>query len=321
MSNTQEDKEQERFWNEFRVGVFAVVVIVLAVSGFQFLKGESLFGGTYTLVATFQQAGGVTEDIPVTVRGLAVGRVSDVSLGEDGVRVRMRIRNGVELRDGTTASVTGVSALDDVSISLERAEEGPLLSAGDRIPTENQGTLDKLRDRAVPIANRVDSVLTTAGGALSKIDRLVGTTEGDVTTTLANLRSASADVESLLTQDRDRLHRTLVHLEHTSSSLDTLARDLQSITSNNRDTLGQATRDLSTTLKRTRRASKSIARSAEDLDRILTDLREGKGTVGRLLNDPRLYESLHSVSVTADSLLNDFQEDPGRYLDTTVEIF
>lgn len=321
MSETQADKEQERFWNEFRVGVFAVGAIVLAVVGFQFLKGDPLFGGTYTLTATFEQADGVTTDVPVTVRGIAVGRVADVALTEDGVRVKMQVQNDVELREGTTASVTGVAALDDVSVSLQRNEEGPLLSDGDRVPTQNENTLDQLRNRAVPIAEHVDSVLTTAGGALNKVDALIGGSKGDVEKTLSNLRSASSDVQSLLERDQDRLHRTIAHLERTTASMDTLARDLQSITSNNRDTLAQATRDLSTTLARTRRASKSIEQSARHLDHVLQGLREGKGTAGRLLTDPRLYESLNSVTVQADSLLNNFQEDPGRYLDTTVEIF
>lgn len=70
-----------------------------------------------------------------------------------------------------------------------------------------------------------------------------------------------------------------------------------------------------------RRASASIAQSAADLEQILQRLRTGHGTAGKLLTDPRLYDRLHSISVRTDSILADFQRDPGRHLDTTVEIF
>lgn len=317
-----EEKEQERFWNEFRVGVFAVVAIVLLIIGSQFLKGNALFRGSYTIVAVFETANGVTDDVPVTVRGLSVGKVRDVALSDDGgVRVELKIQNDVELPEGTTASITGVSALDDVSVSLNRPDDGPPLAAGATIPTTDTGLLDKLREKAGPMAGRLDSVLTRADRTLAEAHGLMSNSRGDVENALQNLRSTSAGIESIVERERTRLHRTMAHLERTSASLDTLVRDLQSVTSSKRDTLEEAVENAGVTLRRTRRASKAVAQSAEDLNRILTGLREGDGTAGRLLTDPRLYQRMHSISVRADSILKGFQENPGRYLDTTVEIF
>lgn len=321
-TSRSDEKEQERFWNEFRVGVFAVVAIVLLVVGFQFLKGQSLFKGRYTLVAVFDQANGVTAEVPVTVRGLKVGTVRDVELSDEGgVRVEMRIQNDVKLPEGTTASVTGVSALDDVSVALHRPDEGAPLADGATIPTKDTGLLGKLRKKVGPMAGQLDSVLTRANHTLDETNGLISNSRGDIEQLATNLRSTSAGLESIVQRERDRLHRTMTHLEQTSASLDTLVRDLQSVTSSNRDTLDEAVENAGTTLRRTRRASQSVAQSAEDLDHILTDLRDGKGTAGRLLTDPRLYQRMHSISVRTDSILKGFQEEPSRYLDTTVEIF
>ncbi len=317
-TSRSEEKEQERFWNEFRVGVFAVAAISLLIVGFQFLKGSPLFEGTYTLVANFETANGVKTDVPVTVRGIPVGTVQDVRLSDAGsVRVQMQIRDDVQLRDGTVASITGVSALDDVAVSLDRAHEGEPLADGDHVPTTEKGFLNQLREKA----GRVDSVLTESERTLAEANGLISGSRGEIDQTLTNLQSTTNGIASIVERDRDRIHRTLVHLEQTSASLDTLVRDLQSVTSSNPDTLEQAVEDAGLTLRRTRRASKSIAQSAENLDRILTGLREGEGTAGQLLNDPRLYKRLHSISVRTDSILSDFQERPERYLDTTVEIF
>jgi len=317
-----EQKEQTRFWNEFRVGVLAVVAIVLLVLGVRFLQGVPLLGDTYPLVAQFESAGGVAEGTPVTVRGISVGTVERVALsGEEGVRVRMQIEGDVQLTEGTTASVSGVSALDDVRISLTRGTGGDPLSPGSRIPTKQSGVLETLRGRAVPLTRKVDSLLSTATGTFSDAGRVLGGSESQIENTLGHVESASARVDALLRRERDRLHRTMVHVERTSASLDTLVSDLQHITSTKEDTLERTVEDAERTFHHARRAARSLDQSTEALNQILTDLEAGKGTAGRLLNDPRLYRRLHSVSVRADSILADFQRRPGRYLQTNIELF
>jgi phospholipid/cholesterol/gamma-HCH transport system substrate-binding protein len=317
-----DDKEQQRFWNEFRIGVLAVGAIALLFLGVRFLQGTPLLGSTYALIAQFESADGIAEGTPVTVRGLPVGTVEDVSLSEKGgVRARLRIQEDVRLTEGTTASIRGLAALDDVSVSLQRTPGGEPLAAGARIPTAQGGTLDQLRKRAVPIAQRVDSALAEATGTFSEARSMLGGSESDVETLLTNLRSASAGVESFVQGERDRLRRVLAHLEETSASMETLAEDLEHVAGTNRDTLEQTVQDAERTAHHTRKAAQSLEQSAQDLEVILSGLRRGKGTAGQLLNDPRLYRRLNSISVRVDSILADFQRRPGYYLDTTVEIF
>jgi len=313
-TDRSEEKEQERFWNEFRVGVLAVAALALLVLGVRFLQGTSLFGNTYPLTAHFEQAEGVAPGTPVTVRGISVGTVDRVALADDaGVRVRMRIQDDVQLREGTTASVGGIAALDDVSISLDRADEGEPLAAGARIPTVEQGTLDELQERALPIAERIDSVLAQTSGTLSEAQRVLAGSEPNVQRLTENLRSASAGIDAFVQQERAPMRRTIGHLEHTAATLEALVDTLD------RDTLAQAVEDAERTMHYTRRTARSLEQSAEDLEAILADLRAGRGTAGKLLDDPRLYHRADSLSLRMDRLLKDFEENPGRYI--SLEIF
>ena len=316
-----EEKEQERFWNEIRIGIFAVVALVLLVGGVRFLQGVSLFGDGYVLTANFETAEGVVEGTPVAVRGISVGRVEDVALGaaDQGVRVRMRIQKDVQLTEGTTASVTGFSALDDVQISLQRSPGGDPLSAGAQIPTSSQNTIGQLRKRAVPIADRVDSVLTKAAGTFEEVQGVLGGSGTNMQRTVDNLRATSANIEALVDGEQDRMRSTIAHLERTSASLDTLVGDLQAVASGNRDTLAQAVQDAERTLHHTRRTARSLEESADDLEAILSGLREGEGTAGRLLNDPKLYDRTDTLTVRLNRILKDFEENPGRYV--SLEIF
>lgn len=285
-TSRSEQKEQERFWNEFRVGVLAIVAIGLLVLGVRFLEGVPLLGNSYPLVARFEKAGGVAEGTPVTVRGISVGTVESVTLSDEGgVRVRMQIQGDVKLTEGTTASVSGVSALDDVRIALQRDPGGEVLSPGARLPSDGKGVLETLRGEAVPLTRKVDTLLSEATGTFSEAGQVLGRSEPEVEQTLRNVQSASARVNSLLESERDRLHRTLANVERTSAALDTLVSDLQDITTTKADTLEHAVEDAQRTVHHTRRAVRSLARSTESLDQILVDLEKGRGTAGRLLHE------------------------------------
>ena len=50
------------------------------------------------------------------------------------------------------------------------------------------------------------------------------------------------------------------------------------------------------------------------MNRTVARINEGKGTVGRLMNDPRLYESLETASANLAALLEDLKAHPKRYV-------
>jgi hypothetical protein len=91
----------------------------------------------------------------------------------------------------------------------------------------------------------------------------------------------------------------------------------------NGDSLDVAVRRLNQSLDRLNRGLASLEQTSATLDTVATKLNEGDGTAGRLLNDPSLYLRLDSAAARTNTLLRDFQRDPGRYLNdmTLVKVF
>ena len=56
-----------------------------------------------------------------------------------------------------------------------------------------------------------------------------------------------------------------------------------------------------------------------NLDDISKGIRDGRGTVGRLVKDEAVYEHLDRTLTSVDSLIEDIKRNPKRYL--TIEIF
>jgi len=127
---------------------------------------------------------------------------------------------------------------------------------------------------------------------------------------VSSLRDVLSDL-SLLTEGQAEELRTL------TGSLRRSARNVEGITGADewRRTLASAEAALAV-LDRT---SADLAASVASLNGILGRMDRGEGTLGRLLTDESLYESLTATAESLRDKLADVKANPGRYL--KIEIF
>jgi phospholipid/cholesterol/gamma-HCH transport system substrate-binding protein len=65
--------------------------------------------------------------------------------------------------------------------------------------------------------------------------------------------------------------------------------------------------------------STQLNKATTSLSAIMTQMQQGKGTLGKMATDSGLYYHLDSTLVSLNALLKDLRERPGRYL--TVKVF
>jgi virulence factor Mce-like protein len=143
-----------------------LTLAVLATSylGYKYVGLDRLvLGSGYEVAAEFEDSGGIFVNAEVTYRGVAVGRVSDMELIDDGVRVEMTIEPDVEpIPADATATVANRSAVGEQYVNLEPdSEGGPFLEDGSVIPRERT---------SIPVP--VEELLLN-------VDRLVGSLDKD----------------------------------------------------------------------------------------------------------------------------------------------
>lgn len=120
-----------------------LLFVVLTVVGVTFAGARYVGwgGGEYTVAADFADSGGIFEGAEVTYRGVSVGRVGVLEPTEDGVRVELRLNEGVRVPADTLAVVANRSAVGEQYVDLRpRSGEGPFLAAGQTIPRANTQT-------------------------------------------------------------------------------------------------------------------------------------------------------------------------------------
>jgi virulence factor Mce-like protein len=116
-----------------------IALLGLSYLGFRYVGLDRvLLGDGYEVAADFSDSGGIFVNAEVTYRGIGIGRVSDMQLTDDGVRVTLTIDpDAPEVPADTAAVVANRSAVGEQYVDLRPADDdGPYLADGAVIPQD-----------------------------------------------------------------------------------------------------------------------------------------------------------------------------------------
>ncbi len=119
--------------NPVIVGAVSLAVLAALVMAAFRAEDLPLIGGGDTYYAAFSEAGGLKANDEVRVAGVRVGKVQEVTLDGDHVRVEFMVDRGVEFGDQTGANIRVKTLLGAMFLSLEPAGTGQL-DEGAQIP-------------------------------------------------------------------------------------------------------------------------------------------------------------------------------------------
>ena len=119
-------------------GFLAFVYMSLQLGEFSVFSMEK----TYSVQATFGNVSGLKRGALVEMAGVNVGKVSNISLGEnDRAQVELLINNGVKITDDAIASIKTQGIIGDKYIKISQGGSEELLVDGGVI-TETESALD-----------------------------------------------------------------------------------------------------------------------------------------------------------------------------------
>lgn len=318
--------------DELVTGLFVLLGTAVIVAGALWLS-ESRWRGEYrTLVARFPSVGQLQTGSTVTFRGVQIGRIQQIAVSGDGVEVTMRIEADVALPDSAVAVARPVSMFGEWSAAIEPSRRRPeadrdAADLGDgEIPGVASSDFAQLSDYAGEIAGNLQTITDRIEVAFNE------ETAKDLARSVQNFEQASEELVGLLGRQRRSFGQFADDLSESGRTLRGVASKLDSTVSR----LESATEEgeLSDILENTRRATASldtlsgklnvtvdevrttVARAdsaARRAEAVLASVEEGRGSLGRLANDPALYEELSATLAELRALLDDLKRDPAKY--------
>lgn len=303
----------KNFSNEVKVGVIAILTILVFIWLYSFLKGKDFFSSTARYHVVYDQINGLAESSPVEINGHKAGVVQSINFINDGtgrLLVTLSVKKEFGLPEKTYAEIIPASLIAGMKIRLVFGNGTHNYSNGDTIPgIVSESIISKLETELSPVKDKVEELITVLDSVITSVNEIMSPEfKADLKSSMANLNNTTKSVDDILEVKGKDLKTTIDNLTRFSSmlaessgSISGTFSNLESIT----DTLAAA--DIYNSVM-------SLKTNLEKTSIMLGNLNKGKGSAGQLLTNDSLYNNLSGSLESLDLLLEDMRSNPKRYV-------
>ncbi|MDG1742236.1 MAG: MlaD family protein [Crocinitomicaceae bacterium] len=312
---------------EIITGIITIAAIGFLVAGVNFLKGNSFFGGDQIYYSYFPSSGGVTPATSVYINGVDVGKVLEVENlpnSKDSlkaVKITFNISDEtLKLAKGTEIEAGGIDFFAK-GLTIHMGEGPEFFASGSTIDGfVSVDMTTQVQNYADPINQKLQKALLSIDGMVNGISAFWDTTASselessmkEVRKAIRKFGKAADQIEGLLVDERIRLSRIMGNVEAITLNLKKSNDSVKAIVGNvKRVTDDLVTADFTGTIE-------NAKYTLEKFNTILDAASAGDGTLGKLINDDRLYIELLESSNSLQNLVNDLTVHPERYIHFSV---
>ncbi len=309
----------------FKVGLF--VLIISAIAGYLIImfngKGFGVQTKEYSIY--FNSVEGLSPGADVQVKGVKAGKVDSISIEGNRVKVVITVRKDIPVYRDAKAYIKTLGLMGDKFVYIDPGspDTGELASGSSiqqaQIYASSEDMMSAVSQAAEKIANFVDNLnqaiekgkleeLITNIRVLAKhTDELVQENRKSVRETIENIKALSAalrrdlpvliakiekaadNIGRIAGENREDIRELIRNLravskalkEKTPKVLDTMNRTVAVIG----DTVEENRGNIKKTIEH-------LEKSAEKFEKILAYVEQGKGTLGKLIKEDKLYEDV-----------------------------
>lgn len=297
---------------EYKIGLFAVLVLVVSFFVINYLRGKDVFGREMDLVAYYDDVEGLLPSCPVYIKGYKAGSVSDIEYDaqQRNFKVTCSVLKSFRVPEDSKMTIYSVDIMGGKGVRIDFGESDIAARTAQVLESGSEPDL-------------VSSLSSSLGPLLAKLQTVADT----LTVTLSSVNGLVSGIDS---QSIDRslahLERTLANAERIASGIDRKSSELETFI----DNLEAFSGKLGGIADKADSALGEISSVAGKLDRsdieglvgsfrsLLETMQDPDGTLGKLLSDDGVYTNVESLLADIDKLVNEIKNNPKKYIKITI---
>ncbi|HEX7502818.1 MAG TPA: MlaD family protein [Acidobacteriota bacterium] len=292
---------------EIKLGFFLIIVFI--IFAYFIIRTEScseIFskGQRYPINARFATVAGMYPTAPVRLAGVKIGIVDKISLQGRKAVVLLMIDKHYQLLDDARASISTIGFVGEKYVEILYKDE--FKTAAPRVIQPNGEILvlepfdldevktkfDNIYERTIKITDSINDIISDKASKDSLRASFVNFKE--ITESFKTMLSENGRASRLF-DDFSQLSR---RLNQTADKADRLISGMDSSINGSQQGI----------LKEFKDAAVKIEKITADLGKISEDVRQGKGTAGKLLQDEQLYKKIDDSVSSVQALLGDLEK-------------
>jgi phospholipid/cholesterol/gamma-HCH transport system substrate-binding protein len=291
---------------EIKIGIFlAGTFLILAL--FIFVAGDMstwFQKPGYELSVLFPSATGLEKHAAARMAGVKIGYVKDIRLDERKARVVLTVWPKYQVPRGSRATLASIGLVGERYIEISPSEQADFLKPGETIEASVTVGLDQIGGLAASIGDELKAVTQSIREMTDEEARQ------NLSGILKNLNAFTGDLSQFMAANKSGLENGIQSASQAAKGFDQklgeISRNLnetisavKAIATENEDSIKSNLQKLEEVLDELQQSVRLLKNSLEKIDK-------GEGTVGKLVQDPKLYddarETLGRVNKTMEPL-------------------
>jgi len=244
--------------------------------------------GKYTAYQTvLDDATGIVEKTPIKVAGINAGRIKRIRLQGNKALVEFEMMDDIKMTPSSRLNVKSVGFLGDKYLDIDLGEaSGQRLEEGSLVPSEVAGGLDSIGKDAGAMIKEIKEVAILIKESLKEAD---GSNRLEKIT--GNIKDLTASLKRVMEKNEGKVDEIVENIKLMTEQLQYETDRLQ------KDSLMADLTKIGPILDKTDKA-------VTDLKDIIADVKDGKGTVGKLLRDDAVVDQVSQTLSSVNRLVN-----------------
>lgn len=294
---------------ELKTGIVVLIIIVGFIWGFNFLKGQNLFGaGTRVFKVEYPKIGGLIKSSPVTINGLKVGKVDNIEFDtSEATRghliVTFSIQNDFQFSKKSVVQIYSPNPLSGSSLAIVPNYEGDMAVSGDTLKGEMEESLfTSIGERLDPLQSKLEKVIVSADTLFTSVNKIlnekavheIDESIADLSLTIKQLKQAIVSVNGIVADNRESLKTSLENTEKITNNFEKISDSIATVNFKN--------------------IVYKAENAVDNFNKLSQKINAGEGTVGKLINDENMYNNLEAATKELEELLRDIKLNPKRFI-------
>ncbi|WP_299836790.1 MlaD family protein [uncultured Tenacibaculum sp.] len=294
---------------ELKTGIVSLLIIGVGIWGYNFLKRQDVFSpNARHFFVEYANINGLSEASIVTINGLQVGKVDQITFNPSPEKkgtllVRFSLQNNFEFSKNSIAKIYPAGLMGGQNLAIVPSYSGDKAVSGDYLQGEVKSDLfssvgekfNPIQDKLANVLVHVDSLVVGFNQTLNQearqsLNRSILGFEG----TVYNLNKTMRSINKLLEDNKSKIDVTLDNTKKITEDVSKITEDL-------------AKAELGKTIKK-------LEATIDNANGLLVGMKEGKGTLGKLVSDDKLYTNLANATKEMEELLREMKLNPKRFV-------
>lgn len=290
--------------SKLKVGITVIVSIIIVLYGIAFLKGFKFGVVTNDLVAYFGDVNGLKVGDQVSVSGVPKGKVKDVELEGDSVRISFTLARDVILKKDCSISIEMQELMSGKQLAIKPGRSSELADITKPLRGSTSmdiisliGTMNQVGEDVKDISAKLNKTTDDLNTIIMNVNDIVGDEgfKSNIKGSASNFNAASKNLDLLLEENRH--------------NLSVLTSKLNSLADNLENTVTDTKPDLKETITNVRILTFKLDSLTDNFNQLVSNTRDTNSTVGKLLTDDEFYINLNNTVLNIDKLVKQIKKE------------